>query len=62
MKASLKDKISNVVAIIVAVGTVIASALDTVPADSQWWVWAAAVVVALLSYLTGKSGDLKGSA
>ena len=59
---SLKDKISNIIAVVVAVGTIIASALDSVPADSQWWVWAAAVVIALLSYFTGKTGDLKGSA
>lgn len=59
---SLKDKISNVIAVIVGIGTIVATALGSVPAESEWYVWAGAVVIALLSYFTGKNGDLKGSA
>lgn len=56
---TLKDRISNIIGIIVAVGTIIVSALGAVPADAQWYVWVGAVVIALLSWMMGKPGNLK---
>lgn len=55
----LKNKISNIIGIIVAVGTVVATALDSVPEGSEWYIWIAAVVIAVLAWLTGKPNDLK---
>lgn len=59
---SLKDKLSNILAIVIGLGTVVATALETVPSDAQWYVWAAAIAITTLSYFTGKDGDLKKSA
>jgi len=58
---SLKDKITNILGIVVAVGTVVVTALGSIPTDSQWYVWAGAALFALFGWFTGKSGDLKGS-
>jgi len=59
---TLKDKISNWVGAIVAIGTVIATALDGIPETSEWYVWVGAALFAVFGWLTGKSGDLKSSA
>lgn len=56
--ANIKNTISNVVAVVVAVGTVVATALNSVPENSEWYVWAAAVAIAILGWLTGKNTDL----
>lgn len=58
MMSDLKNKISNILAVIVAVGTVIATALESLPADSQWYVWVGAAVIAIFGYFMGKNGDL----
>lgn len=58
---SLKDKVSNVVGLIVAVGTIVATALNSVPKEAEWYVWVGAVLFAVFGWFTGKSGDLKGS-
>lgn len=55
----LKNKLSNIVAVVVAVGTVIATALESVPEGAEWYVWVGAVAVAIISYLTGKGNDGK---
>lgn len=53
----LKNKITNVIAIIVALGTVIATALGNVPDGSKWYIWVGAVVVAVIAWFTGKNPD-----
>lgn len=58
---SLKDKVSNIIGIIVALGTVIATALNSVPKEAEWYIWVGAALFAVFSYLTGKAGNLKGS-
>lgn len=55
----LKNKLTNIIGIIVAVGTVIATALESVPEGAEWYVWIGAVAVAVISYLTGKDKDGK---
>lgn len=55
----LKNTITNIVGIIVAVGTVVATALGSVPEGSEWYVWVGAVAVAVLAYITGKDRDVK---
>jgi len=60
-KKSLKDKVTNVIGIITAIGTVVATALGSVPKDAQWYVWVGAALFALFGWFTGKSGDLKSS-
>jgi len=51
---NLKDTITNVVAFVVALGTVIMTALGSVPNDAQWYIWAGAVAIAVIGYFTGK--------
>lgn len=51
---NLKDTITNVVAFVVALGTVIMTALGSVPDDAQWYIWAGAVAIAIIGYFTGK--------
>ena len=58
---SLKDKLSNIVGIIVALGTIVASALNSVPKEAEWYVWVGAALFAVFGWLTGKGGDLKSS-
>lgn len=59
MGGTLKDKITNIVGIIVVLGTIVTTALQSVPADAQWYVWVGALVVALIAWATGKDGNLK---
>lgn len=59
---SLKDKITNYLSVVVAVGTIVISALGSVPEESEWYVWVGAALFAIFGWVTGKSGDLKGSA
>ena len=53
----LKNKVTNVIAFIVAIGTVIATALGNVPEDAQWFVWVGAAVVAVFGYFMSKNPD-----
>ena len=59
MSGTLKDKITNIIGIIVALGTIITTAIGSVPADAQWYVWVGAVVIAIIAWATGKDGSLK---
>ena len=59
MSGTLKDKITNIIGIIVVVGTIVTTALASVPEDAQWYVWVGAVVIGILSWATGKDSDLK---
>jgi len=59
MAGTLKDKITNIIGVIVALGTVVATALGSVPSDSQWYVWTGAVVIAIIAWAMGKDGNLK---
>jgi len=56
---TFKDKLTNIIGIIVALGTVIATALGSVPSDAKWYVWVGAVVIAVIAWATGKDGSLK---
>ena len=58
---SLKDKLSNMVGIIVAIGTVVSTAMDAVPDGAEVYVWAGAVLFAVFGWFTGKDGSLKSS-
>ena len=60
-KKSLKDKISNYLGIVVALATVIVSAIGSVPKESEWYVWVGAALFAVFAWFTGKKGDLSGS-
>lgn len=51
----LKNKITNIVGIIVALGTVIATALGSVPDGSKWYIWVGAVCIAVIAWFTGKN-------
>ena len=51
---NLKNTITNVVAVVVALGTVIMTALGSVPNDAQWYIWVGAVAIAVIGYFTGK--------
>ncbi len=53
----LKDTITSILAVVVALGTLIATALENIPADAQWYVWIGAAVVAVFGYFMGKNGD-----
>ena len=53
----LKNKITNVLAFIVTIGTIIATALESVPDGSEWFVWIGAAVVAVFGWFMGKNGD-----
>ena len=55
----LKNKITNVVAFVVALGTVIISALGQVPDGSKWYIWAGALAIAIIGWFTGKSSTGK---
>ena len=59
MSGTLKDKITNIIGIIVVIGTIVTTALTSVPEDAQWYVWVGAVVIGILSWATGKDSDLK---
>jgi hypothetical protein len=53
----LKNKITNIIAILVALGTVIATALDRVPEGAKWYIWVGAVVIAVIAWFVGKNPD-----
>ncbi len=55
----LKNTVTNIIGIIVAVGGVVTAALGTVPDGSEWYVIVGAVVLGLFGYFTGKDKDLK---
>ena len=55
---NLKNIISNVIAIVIGIGTAIAAALEGLPSDSQWYIVIGAVAVAIVSWLTGKPGKI----
>lgn len=55
----LKNKVTNIVAFIVAIGTVIMTALGSVPPDAQWYVWIGAVCIAVIAWFTGKGTNGK---
>ena len=59
MSGTLKDKITNIIGIIVVIGTIVTTALTSVPEDAQWYVWVGAVVIGILSWATGKDSNLK---
>ena len=49
----LKNIVTNIVAVIVGLGTVIQTALGNVPEGSKWYIWVGAAAVAIISYFTG---------
>ena len=51
---NIKNTISNVIAFIVALGTVLATVFEEIPEGAKWYIWVGAAVVAIISYLTGK--------
>jgi len=55
----LKNKITNILGMIVAIGTVLAGALGSVPEDAEWYVYVGGAIVALFGYFTGKDENLK---
>jgi hypothetical protein len=57
--ADIKNTITNIVAFVVALGTIIASALGQVPDGAKWYIWVGAVCIAVIGWFTGKSADGK---
>ena len=56
---NLKNTVTNILGIVVGVGTAVATALGHVPADGKWYVWTGAAAIAILAYFTGKGADGK---
>ena len=56
---NLKNTVTNILGIVVGVGTAVATALGHVPADAKWYVWTGAAAIAILAYFTGKGADGK---
>jgi len=54
VKNALINKITNILGIVVALGTVVLDAMGTVPEGSEWYTYAGAVVVAVILFFTGK--------
>ena len=50
----LKNAVTNIVGIIVGVGTAVATAIGNVPEGSKWYIWVGAAAVAVIAYFTGK--------
>ena len=42
---NLKNTVTNIVGIVVGVGTAVATALGHVPADAKWYVWTGAAAI-----------------
>ena len=55
----LKNIVTNIVAVIVGLGTVIQTALGNVPEGSKWYIWVGAASVAIIAYFTGKGANGK---
>lgn len=55
MDPKIINAITNVLAIIVALGTVLLDAFSQVPAGSKWYYYLIAIATALIAYFTGKS-------
>ncbi len=55
----IKNIVTNIVAIIVGLGTVIQTALGNIPVGSKWYIWVGAAAVAIISYFTGKGANGK---
>ena len=55
----LKNKVSNIIAIIVLIGTTIQGVLDGVPEGSKWYVYVVALAVAAIAWFTGKDANIK---
>jgi len=53
----LKNKITNILAIIVALGAAIGTALEAIPDGTEWYIWVGAAVIAVFGYFMGKNGD-----
>ena len=58
---NLKNTVTNIVGIVVGVGTAVATALGHVPADAKWYVWIGAAAIAILANFTGKGAEWKES-
>ena len=56
---NLKDTVTNIVATIVGVGTLVSTVLRKIPSDAKWYVWAGASAIVIISYFTGKGQDGK---
>lgn len=55
----LKNIVTNIVAIIVGLGTVIQTTLGNIPEGSKWYIWVGAAAVAIIFYFTGKGSNGK---
>ena len=55
----LKNIVTNIVAVIVGLGTVIQTALGNIPEGSKWYIWVGSAAVAIISYFTGKGSNGK---
>lgn len=59
VKNALVNKITNILAIILGVGTALLEALNQVPEGSEWYAYLGAIVVAIGLYFTGKKKKAK---
>jgi len=53
----LKRIITDILAYVLGVAGAISVALATLPPDAQWYIVAIALVVAVVSWFTGRNGD-----
>ncbi len=53
----IKRIITDILAYVLGLGTVIAGVLETLPPDVQWYVLIPLVIVAVVSWFTGRNGD-----
>lgn len=59
---SAKDLISNIVAIILVIVTVVQGYIEAVGDQPiNWYILVATVAGAIIAYFTGKNGNLRGS-
>ncbi len=56
---NLKDTVTNIIALVVGIGTLTQTALGNIPQDAERYVWAGSVVITIIAYLTGKGPNGK---
>ena len=53
----LKRIITDILAIVLGLGGVIAAAVEGIPDGSDWYIVGGVIIVAVISWFTGRNGD-----
>ncbi len=55
--SNIKSWITDILAYVIGIGTVIGAAIEAFPDGTQWYIIVGAIAVAVISWFTGRNGD-----